>query len=300
VTEAKRGAIIAIHGVGTPEPGEIITELSTLFPDTAYVRNDIVVSGTSFARLEAQNELRPDLLEMNWSDIKRPPRSVLGVIEWTIALSLALARSNLSWSHIRLRTGQMHAFFSETVLLWITYPVLLGFMHSNLSSYALAVGDAAILLMAALTYWMVRRMTRMSAISGICALALMPLLALILWRWPRWYSVIEPVAIRAYGLAQVVAAVLITLMVSRKSCRQSPAQADQMGPNRQYSWLGSKSCRALSACRSWRFGRMFHNRTRRRTRTLYSFLRTTSFRIDCRPCPARERWRGSLRQFCRT
>jgi hypothetical protein len=211
VTIAKHGAIIAIHGVGIPAPGEIITELSALFPDTAYVRNDIVVAGTSFARLEAQNELCPDLLEMNWSDIKRPPVSIFGVIEWTIALSLALARANLSWSDIRLRTGPLHAFFSETVLLWITYPVLLGFMHSNLSSYALAVGNAAIFLMAAVTYWMARSMTRLAAISGACALALMPLLAFILWRWPRSYSVIEPVAIRAYGLAQIVAAVLITL-----------------------------------------------------------------------------------------
>ena len=207
----KDGAIVAIHGVGAPEPGAIVTELSTLFPEAQYTRDDIVILGYTYSRLREERGEHPDLLELNWSDVKRPPKSVYGVVDWTISLSLALARANLSWSGVQLLTGRVYAHFVEMILLWIIYPVLLGFMHANLHSEALATADIVLFGIVALTYWMVRRATKLAATVGAVTTILLPVMAVMLWRWPEWALFVNPIAVRAYGLAQIGAAVLITL-----------------------------------------------------------------------------------------
>jgi len=219
VSTSRHGAIIAIHGVGAPRLGEVITDLSTLFPSAVYARNDVVITGETFARLEAERSEHPDLLEVNWSDVKRPPKSLFGIVEWTIALSIALAHADLSWSTVRLRTPRANAFLVEAVLLWIVYPVLLGFMHANLRSQALAVADAAVFGMAVLTYWMARRATKLAAAAGRVTAMLLLVLIAILWGWPEWATFLNPIAVRAYGLAQMGAAALITVTALEISIR---------------------------------------------------------------------------------
>src|SRR5947209_2171990 len=146
-----QGAIIAIHGVGTPAPGDIITELTLLTGSTFYRRNDVVADGTKFAAQISGDDSAPDLLEVNWSDIKRPPRSIMGVAEWIVSLSFALSRANLPWTGVRLVTAWLHTILFETVLLWVLFPVLLGLMHANLSGYGLAIADSAVIGIAVLT-----------------------------------------------------------------------------------------------------------------------------------------------------
>src|SRR5437762_3523179 len=108
MTENQRGAIIAIHGVGTPAPGDIITELTALTGSKFYRRIDVVADGTSFAGQISKDGSGPDLFEANWSDIKRPPRSIMGVAAWIVSLSFALSRANLPRTGVRLATGWLH------------------------------------------------------------------------------------------------------------------------------------------------------------------------------------------------
>ena len=142
-TNAKT-AIVAIHGVGTPAPGDIVKELSRLYPANYYRRDDLVAEGTTFARLVSSGDA-PDLLEVNWSDIKRPPRSIMGIAEWIVSLSFALSRARQYVASDMLYLQRFHAIFLETVLLWVLFPVLLGLMHANLLGYPLAVADAAVI-----------------------------------------------------------------------------------------------------------------------------------------------------------
>jgi hypothetical protein len=146
-----KGAIVAIHGVGTPAVGDIITDLSVLTKNTFYTRSDVVSQGTKFAAQTCEDASSPDLFEVNWSDIKRPPRSIMGVAEWIVSLSFAFSHANLSWTGIRLLTGRVHPIMFEAIFLWVIYPLLLGLMHANLSSYALVVADSAVIGIAVLT-----------------------------------------------------------------------------------------------------------------------------------------------------
>src|SRR5580698_3429519 len=107
--KAKR-AILAIHGVGAPAVGDIVKELSRQCPEIYYRRHDLVEGGTTFARLTSNGEV-PDLVEVNWSDIKRPPRSIMGIAEWIVALSFAVSRARQRGATDMLYVQRFHAIF---------------------------------------------------------------------------------------------------------------------------------------------------------------------------------------------
>ena len=65
MTKNPQGAIVAVHGVGPPAPGEILTELGKLRPGAFYRRNDLAIAGAQFAHFESEGGLFPDLLEFN-------------------------------------------------------------------------------------------------------------------------------------------------------------------------------------------------------------------------------------------
>lgn len=219
-----QGAIVAIHGVGAPVPGNILTQLSKLSPNISYVRHDIREGGTTFARLESDDRLVPDLIEVNWSDIKRPPRSIMGVAAWIVALSFALSRATLPWTKVRLVTAWFHTILFEAAILWVLFPVLLGLMHSNLSGFALAIADAAVVGMAGLTLRASWNTTRTAQIAGGLTVVGLMALAVILWIWPEKTGLVNPVAVRIYGLAQIAAAVFITCTAVEVALRRALRQ----------------------------------------------------------------------------
>jgi hypothetical protein len=219
-----QGVIVAIHGVGTPAPGNILTDLSKLSPNTSYVRSDITEGGTTFARLVSDDGLVPDLIEVNWSDIKRPPRSIMGVAAWTVALSFALSRATLPWTKVRLVTGWFHTILFEAVILWVLFPVLLGLMHANLGGFALAIADAAVVGIAVVTLCASWNTTRTAQIAGVLTVVGLVALAAILWIWPEKTGLVNPVAVRIYGLAQIAAAVFIAFTAIEVALRRALRQ----------------------------------------------------------------------------
>jgi hypothetical protein len=214
-----KGAIVAIHGVGTPAVGDIITDLSVLTKNTFYTRSDVVSQGTKFAAQTCEDASSPDLFEVNWSDIKRPPRSIMGVAEWIVSLSFAFSHANLSWTGIRLLTGRVHPIMFEAIFLWVIYPVLLGLMHANLSSYALVVADSAVIGIAVLTLRVTWKTTIVARTGGIIAVIGLALLAIILSIWPAKQELVNTVAVRTYGWAQIVAVVLLALVAIEVTIR---------------------------------------------------------------------------------
>jgi|HubBroStandDraft_5_1064220.scaffolds.fasta_scaffold02179_6 hypothetical protein len=207
--KAKR-AILAIHGVGAPAVGDIVKELSRQCPEIYYRRHDLVEGGTTFARLTSNGEV-PDLVEVNWSDIKRPPRSIMGIAEWIVALSFAVSRARQRGATDMLYVQRFHAIFLETVLLWVLFPVLLGLMHANLDAYYLAIADAAIIGLAVLTSLTTRKTTKVAQASGYIALAVIGILVAIMTLRPELTEKVNPVVVEIYGWTQIVAAGFITL-----------------------------------------------------------------------------------------
>lgn len=229
MTKKQQGAIIAIHGVGTPAPGDIVTQLTALpSPNGSnfFLRNDVVVDGTSFAAQMSEDGFAmgkpdtdgdkapsgPDLFEVNWSDIKRPPRSIMGVAEWIISLSFAISRTDdLPWTGVRLLTARLRNILFEMLLLWVLFPVLLGLMHANLSGYGLAIGDSAVIGLALLTVRMTWKTTIPAKLGGVITLIVLGVLAIIFTCSPEKREFVNPLAVRAYGWTQVAADALIML-----------------------------------------------------------------------------------------
>jgi hypothetical protein len=134
----------------------------------------------------------------------------MGIVEWIVALSFAIARANLGWTKVRLITARFHTALFEVVLLWVLFPVLLGLMHANLSGYSIAIADVAVIGIAVLTWVVNRQTTKAAQRAGIVTLATLILLAGFLAARPDKTEFANQVAVRIYGLAQIAAAILIT------------------------------------------------------------------------------------------
>ena len=227
-----QGAFILVHGVGVPAPGEIVEQFSKLKPDSSYSRSDVVIDGTSFARLVPDDDNAPHLIEVNWSDIERPKPSVLGAAEWIVALSFALTRTKMEWTNVRLQTAALNRLFFETVLLWVLFPVLLGFAHANLSGYPLMAADAAVMGVAVVTLIINRPTTKAAQFAGEVTLAILVVLSSWMALDPGIVLRVNSVVIRIYGAVQIFAGVLIflatvelTVLAVRKKLRIPAALA---------------------------------------------------------------------------
>ena len=81
-------SLVVIHGVGDPLPGNAIQAVhQCLGPDfgSAY-REDIVVDGVDFPCLRLDHNAIEEIVEVNWSEIRRPQKSLIGILRHAIYL----------------------------------------------------------------------------------------------------------------------------------------------------------------------------------------------------------------------
>lgn len=251
-TNSNRNVIVAIHGVGAPALGDIISEVSSLYPNATFRRNDFKIGGTPFVELVCEDGLRRDLIEVNWSDIKRPSPTIPGVAEWLIALSFALLHATLARGKVMLASQKMHGVLWETALLWVLFPVLLGLMHANLKQHALAlaISDLAVIGLAILTLRATSRTTELARRAGKIAVVSLIALAGVLAVWPKSIGIVNPVAVRVYGLAQIAAAVLIAITAAEVVVLRARKKLTMHGAltGLAFSYLPLAMLSALGSC----------------------------------------------------
>jgi hypothetical protein len=135
----QKRSIIVIHGVGCPALGDILAPVNGAIrqarngDDLGY-RDDLMLGEIVYPRIRMVDGPIEELIEVNWADVERPEKTLLGLATYLMQLLIACLhlgagppRSDDSQN--RFAHGYRMAF--ESLLIWCLYPpILLLFLQS--------------------------------------------------------------------------------------------------------------------------------------------------------------------------
>jgi hypothetical protein len=104
----RRSYVVTVHGVGGPSPGGTLRGLAEHFAtvtnrDAPYVAADQVIEGASYRCMTSDAPEAPTLLEVNWSDIRQPPKSPLSELWHVPKLLVGMLHLADRWDGVALR-----------------------------------------------------------------------------------------------------------------------------------------------------------------------------------------------------
>lgn len=153
--------VLTFHGVGGTETGSTLRGLSRYFEQHAgasYVVAPRFIDGVEYYCLESDCNAAPDLLEINWSDIRRPPRSAFAELWHVPKLLVGMLHLSEKW-HGAPETRQpllsvyrLLIEFSVWAVPYIVYVMLLMSIAPS-SRLLFVVAVAAVTLILALSVW---------------------------------------------------------------------------------------------------------------------------------------------------
>jgi hypothetical protein len=144
--------ILAVHGVGSPPLGTILSEIAAreeICAPALYVRTDLLIDGQCFPRAVSESQ-STRIVEVNWGDLRRPMRTPFGIIRHLLLLMSAMLTVPLALCGDtavgRKALGLYRAVF-ETVIFWaVLFPVitmLITTSSTRAGTAAFACGGAA-------------------------------------------------------------------------------------------------------------------------------------------------------------
>jgi len=98
--EQSKSLVLTIHGVGGVETGSTLRGLSGHFESNrsaSYSVTSPYISGVQYYRLSSDRCNAPDLIEINWTDIRRPPKSPFTEIWHLPKLLFAMLHLSEKW-----------------------------------------------------------------------------------------------------------------------------------------------------------------------------------------------------------
>jgi hypothetical protein len=151
--------LVAVHGVGNPAPGELLELLTKAAAAQGltdpFLREDLLLGGTIYPRVHGSLKIA-EIIEVNWSDLRRPLRNPIGILHHLLALiaaMLSVATENSSpptrsWSFV---AG--YRLFFEAFAFWgALFPVLMMLLVVSkpglTTGVVLALGTAGCLFLA--------------------------------------------------------------------------------------------------------------------------------------------------------
>ncbi|MBB1493244.1 hypothetical protein H5395_17465 [Paracoccus sp. MC1854] len=160
--------IVAVHGVGSPEPGSLLPQLMQAYAlctgrQANFTRREIATSiplgnGTGafhYVGVETVSEGgRTILWDANWADLHRAPSGWLARIPFTMGLLVA----TVAYAGTKSAPGRLlHLFFSG-ILIWLVLPAMISLWSASLKSNWL-FGLFALVL-AFVTFWVAGKLRR--------------------------------------------------------------------------------------------------------------------------------------------
>jgi hypothetical protein len=151
--------LVAVHGVGNPPVGSILSSLAQHPRDgryTTFTRTSLIVAGQEYAIAESEDN-RSTILEVNWADLRRPMRNPIGVLKHLLLLMSAMLTVPVSLCRrgtLAFRFLVLYAAVFETFIFWVLFvPVLtMLVVTSRTSGIAVTIGVCGALLLAAISF----------------------------------------------------------------------------------------------------------------------------------------------------
>lgn len=214
--EGKR-LVITVHGVGSPAPGTTLYDLDTILPrQNGYTTEDLVCGGARYTRLKSSDAQAPDLVEVNWSDIRHSPNTAMGALQWLLRLGVGLSEVVFDKSPQlgRLWSARLLRFIVEGTFLWIAYPLILTLCHALFSTDSTSVLSCDVVLCLGMLYtlfytWQWGGYFR---IAGTAWCAVVAGLDVYLRLKPDRLDAVLATTARIFGSAEIAATAVLFLM----------------------------------------------------------------------------------------
>jgi hypothetical protein len=164
--------VVTLHGVGGPKPGATLRGLAHYFERTrevSYAVTDRLTGGSTFRVLTPDSSRAPGLLEINWSDIRRPPESPLAELWHVPKLLIGMLHLADRWDghperrHLYLIGYKWLIELSVWMVPYIVYVMLLASVPASARLATVLLFSAGVLGLAL----SVRSWSRMLAVSGV-------------------------------------------------------------------------------------------------------------------------------------
>jgi len=224
--DAYRHVVVTVPGVGEAQPGDSLRALAATLPGPpgSYHRSDLVLGHDLYPRLVNSAPALPDLIEVDWSDLRRAPGSWLALLHQVCRLVTGLPLVQFEWCDAApsVRVQPAYRDVVACTCLWTLWPVLLTLVHAV--AVPLGRGQAALLESVVLTALVLlarsqwRRDNRATP-AGYAWLAIGLALTGVLWLAPRWTGLATTLSIRVYGLGWLVGALVFVAMAVEVTLR---------------------------------------------------------------------------------
>jgi hypothetical protein len=116
--------IVVVHGVGSPDLGSVIGGV-TGTDSQLYDKSSLSLNGITYPTLSKTGAADLTLIEVNWSDIKRPLSSAISIARNFVALLVAMLFLSQHWpadnNGRRLSFTALNRWFIEAVLAWAVF-----------------------------------------------------------------------------------------------------------------------------------------------------------------------------------
>jgi hypothetical protein len=191
--------IITVHGVGEATPGATLSclekSLTAVMP-TSYKDAPLVLQGQTYQRRLPQSPGIPELVEVNWADVRKPGHTVFGFLRHLPALAVAALDLDHGWlgrppAPPRLRapyvaTQWLYGMLLKTFALWAGLPVLLALGATGPSNWNPWTVGLALVALTGLMAWVIRRWGRPIFVAGVTWTLALAGLTLCLFLSPDW------------------------------------------------------------------------------------------------------------------
>ena len=126
----KLSTLLVIHGVGDSAPGASLLEISQGLDESGVVgeRRDIVVGGQSFPAVRLNHPQIGSVIEVNWSDVARPTRNALSVLDHYIRVVLGMLHVASDMTIVPPALATLYRYCIEGALAFCIYPPIVAML----------------------------------------------------------------------------------------------------------------------------------------------------------------------------
>lgn len=123
-------ALVVVHGVGECAPGDVVGEIAAVGPFArggALARDTLYARATRYTLLNVRASGAVRMLEVNWSDVRRPMPNLLGLMRHFVILLVAMNRVGAGGAYRSttlsqpLATGWLTLWAVEALLVWSAF-----------------------------------------------------------------------------------------------------------------------------------------------------------------------------------
>jgi hypothetical protein len=162
--------LIVIHGVGDAPPGAGLAEVSQglLAGGAVTERADLLIEGVTFPRARVERHEVAEVVEVNWSDVERPDRTMIGLLDYWARIVVALLKVGTASTSPESATSKrgaplfawLYRVAFEALLVYSIYPAMVTMfwmaVQPGRTAVVTAVGGLGTAIIAGLTFYLSR------------------------------------------------------------------------------------------------------------------------------------------------